>query len=103
MLFPFHINIITRLWHFFGYISHSIFWSPSQNSTLKTWENGDNDEKADNGDDDDADEDVSNDDEADSGALQLLDVEAEAGLDIGEDDGNDFNNDDKTIGVEVSQ
>ena len=70
MLFPFHINIITRLWHFFGYISHSIFLSPGQNSTLKTWENGDNDGEADNGDADDADEDVGNDDEADSGAVQ---------------------------------
>ena len=47
MLFPFHINIITRLWHLFGYISHSIFWSPGQNSTLKTWENGDNNGEAD--------------------------------------------------------
>ena len=32
------------------------------------------------------------------GAVQLLDVEAEAGVDIGEDDGIDGNNDDKTIG-----
>ena len=32
------------------------------------------------------------------GAVQLLDVEAEAGVDIGEDDDIDGNNDDKTIG-----
>ena len=32
------------------------------------------------------------------GAVQLLDVEAEAGVDIGEDDDIDGNNDDRTIG-----
>ena len=48
--------------------------------------------------DNDADEDVGNDDEADSGAVQLLDVEAEAVVKHGEDDGSDGNNDDKTIG-----
>ena len=47
--------------------------------------------------DNDADEDVGNDDEADSGAVQLLDVEAEAVVKHGEDDGSDGNNDDKTI------